>query len=453
MKNPIKLAALLILGLVSGACTSGPRFQYLTDQGQQDLHTHVAARFPAARFAVFSDPHLYDNSLGIHGEAFQNYLKHDRKLLVESERILGALTEQIEALDVDFVLIPGDLTKDGEKACHDKMAARLGQLEAAGIQVWVVPGNHDVLNPDAVSFFSDTVQKVKYYGPEEFASAYADFGYAQALARDPESLSYVAEPAPGLRLLAIDSCNYKNNEKNGHPYTGGIISQNRLDWIESQLIAAHRDGKAVIAMMHHGILQHYGTQKQYFGEYVVDDYQSISRMLAHYNVKVVFTGHYHAQDITKADFGSGKFLFDIETGSMVTYPCPFRELTIGENQMMSVRTHHVTAIEGYALGFAEYSRQFVYDGIAGIARDTLKKYGLDAGEIETLVPQISRAFLAHYAGDEIPPADGNLIKTEGLSLMGSLVVGNQKGLVEGLWDDLPPKDNNLTINLADGSWE
>ena len=70
------------------------------------------------RFAVFSDPHVYDSRLGTTGAAFEQYLAEDRKMIRESEAILAATVDQLIEEDVDFVLVPGDLTKDGELDSH-----------------------------------------------------------------------------------------------------------------------------------------------------------------------------------------------------------------------------------------------------------------------------------------------------------------------------------------------
>src|SRR5512136_2567861 len=66
------------------------------------------------RFAVMSDPHLYNPRLGTTGSAFDTYLSHDPKLLKESEAILESALESIIQQRVKFLIISGDLTKDGE---------------------------------------------------------------------------------------------------------------------------------------------------------------------------------------------------------------------------------------------------------------------------------------------------------------------------------------------------
>ncbi len=146
--------------------------------------------FSGADFAVISDPHVYDTTLGTEGEAWQQYLMSDRKLLAESEAILAAAVEQILAATprVKFVIVSGDLTKDGEKQCHDLFVSYMDRLRDQGIKVLVIPGNHDINNPHAQAFSSAGAAAVASVTPEEFTSIYSAMGYDDAIARDDNIL-------------------------------------------------------------------------------------------------------------------------------------------------------------------------------------------------------------------------------------------------------------------------
>ena len=61
------------------------------------------------------------------------------------------------------------------------------------------------------------------------------------------------------------------------------------------------------------------------------------------------------------------------------------------------------------------------------------------------------AFIAHYLGDENPPAE--IINKEGINWWGRVILNAQKDLIIGVWNDLEPPDNQLVINLRDGSWQ
>jgi hypothetical protein len=80
-------------------------------------------------------------------------------------------------------------------------------------------------------------------------------------------------------------------------------------------------------------------------------------------------------------------------------------------------------------------------------------YKVDRAEAEKLAQQVAQAFVAHYAGDEKLPPGQEAMQTKGLSIPGRVVVNFRKDLVIGVWHDLPPPDNDITIDLKTGSWQ
>ncbi len=458
MNAALKMFQIVVcLAVVSGlaACSAGPEVQFDYEANASlPAMLEEASAYPETSFAVFSDPHIYDSSLGTQGKAFETYLAEDRKLLRESAEILGAAVEAIENEKVSFVLVPGDLTKDGELVCHELAVTYLRQIEAGGKQVYVVPGNHDINNGYSARFTGDTAERVLNITPAQFVELYGDFGYKEALYRDTASLSYVAEPQPGLWLLALDSCRYAENMANEKPVTDGKISPATLAWIEDMLGKAALEKKAVIVMVHHGVVEHYVGQEKNFGDYLLDDYPEVSKLFATYNARLVFTGHYHAQDITESRWENpDKFIFDIETGSLVTYSSPWRIVNIDAYQEAVIRTQHVESIPSHPDDFQEYARTYAFSGIQGIATEAIMGYKVNRSEAEKLAGQVAQAFLAHYAGDEMLPAGQEPLQSSGLSLPGWVVVNFRKDLVIGLWHDLPPSDNNVTIDLRTGAWQ
>jgi len=400
--------------------------------------------YPQMKFIVFSDPHYFDPSLGIEGKAFQEYLDNDRKLLKDSKELTNAVVSKIADTDAEFVLVAGDLTKDGEIINHQAFAEILKGLEKSGKKVFVIPGNHDVNNPHSFKYSGDNKERVSTVTPDEFASIYSDFGYGDALKRDKNSLSYVAELKDGGWLLALDACRYKENPKEGEPITSGIISDATMIWIKSMLKDASDAKKSVIVMMHHGVLEHYAKQKKFYGEYVVDNYKELGKILAAGGAQLVFTGHFHAQDITMGKFDDDKFLLDIETGSLMTFPCPYRSISISESQILTVKSEFVTSIPSRP-EYAAYAREYNHTGIAKIAANTLIGMGVDSSEAWSLSGQVADAFLAHYAGDEITPEKP--FNMEGIGFKGKFLIGFKKNLVKSLHKDLYPADNTLEIKL------
>ncbi len=436
---------------VSCGKQSALEFRYLKDAEVRKAIENYTPVYPATEFAVFSDAHLYDTVLGTNGTAFETYLANDRKLLVFSEEIIDAALPDILNSGAKFVIVCGDLTKDGELIDHELFASKIARLEQAGIRVYVVPGNHDIRNPRSVNYHGPLTSPVPNISTNDFARIYADYGYNRAIERDPNSLSYVAEPVEGLWLLCLDSTINLTNDLLDESVTGGGFEQDTLNWIEDMLYKAVQANKAVIAVEHHGVNEHWDGQRKLHPEYLLNHYEDISKMFAAYKVRMVFTGHYHSQDVSYKNWGNGNFIFDIETGSLVTYPCPWRTVTIGSDQTMSVVSHFVTNIPSMPAGFVEYASNYVRNGIIGIAVGKIMHYGVDEGEARKVAPQVGDAYVAHYRGDE-NPGGRQIIDKSGLGFMGRLVINNQSYVIKGLWKDTPGSDNVIVIDLRTGAW-
>lgn len=415
----------------------------------------VRVSLPATRLAVFSDPHYMDPSLLVSdGAAFQGYLARDRKLLRESPAILEAALAGILEARPDIVLVAGDLTKDGERVSHQNFAAALRRLRDAGAKVFVCPGNHDVANPHAVAFDGPNTVPVPSVSPAEFATIYQDFGYADALARDPNSLSYVAEPVPGLWILAMDSARYDLNTTS--PYTGGFFDAPRWNWITNQLALGRAQGKFVLGMVHHGVSEHFPGQKALFPDYVLDDFQMVRETFARYGMKAVFTGHYHAQDIVRFDHPLGT-LFDIQTGSLVTHPSPYRVMDLAADGALAITSFAVTLIN-HDLGgqpFPSYAYSFLTNGLLNLSAYLLMQppYNLPEATAQFLAPAMTEAFSSHYMGDESSrpisaQTQGIIAFLQSQSDPLSQLFANT---LLGLFNDPAPADNNLVLRLLSGT--
>jgi hypothetical protein len=424
----------------------------------------AAAPFPAypeTSFAVFSDPHIFLPELGIGQPAFEKIKFSDRKIFEHSMSLLDTVIGKIIEAKPHFVLVPGDLSKDGEEAVHLAFAAAMEKVKSAKIPVFVIPGNHDVNNPKAVKYEGDTTSRVPHVTPQRFAEIYRDFGYGEAIETDPNSLAYVVEPEPGLWLLALDACRYDLSLKQTREHTGGSFTPERLDWVKKILTRARKENKAVIAMMHHGVLEHFGGEKKEFSEYVVEDNDAFSRMLAEYGVRVVFTGHFHAQNIAGAWWDSNdakttppspRFLYDIETGSLVTYPCPYRLVRLGSDQIMQVRSYRIDSIPEMPTGFSDYAHEYSRKGMFLYIDSMLMRYGISKHEADTIAGPLTDAAIAHFAGDARFQGT-EMYPTKNLSFMGSIVIAMKKDVIEGMWKgELPHADNNVDINLTDGTY-
>ncbi|MFO7446967.1 MAG: metallophosphoesterase [Ignavibacteriaceae bacterium] len=403
------------------------------------------------KFCVISDVHLYDTTLGINGAAFQFALMQDRKMLAESQEILKSAISIIKAEDPDFVLIPGDLTMNGEKHNHELLQSYLSELKSDGIPSYVVPGNHDISNPAAYRYEGDSVFSIPTVTPQEFVQIYNDFGFSEALLRDSSSLSYIAEPVEGIQIFALDACRY--NEQTSNMITGGKFSAPTLEWIKENLIKAKNENKIVIGMMHHGILEHYEGQKAFFPNFIVEGHDTVSAMFAENGMKLVFTGHYHAQDIVHKKFNDSSEIYDVETASLVSSPNPVRVVTISPGKSMEIETRIITEIN-YPTGgmsFTEYAKKFSDDKLKVIVPYILttsaSEWGVSLSDFEAafVAPYLIDALSAHYAGDEMPSQETRQFLDFLLSSdnAGFNFLGNA---LNGVWTDPAPSDNFYIID-------
>ena len=398
------------------------------------------------RLASFSDPHYFATNLLIsNGSAFQTYLAQDRKLITESVAITKATVDQLIAQNPTYVLVTGDLTKDGELDSHLAFAGELARLEAAGAQVLVIPGNHDINSSGAVSYDGANTTPVANVSPEQFKSIYAQFGYDLASATDPASVAYAVELSPTRTMICMDSCQYGA--------TAGSFDEAHLAWITNRIAVAHAAGKLVVGMMHHGLLEHFQGQKSLFSEYVLDGYTTVAPLFASLGMKAVFTGHFHANDIVSGTF-AGKTIYDIETGSTVTWPCPFRVMELDAQGTLSVATHTIEAI-AYELGsapdFETYAYDYLKNGMLGISAGMLQyQFGLDAGTAAYLAPSVTEALIAHYAGDESFAAATPTTQAIVGSMLGSPdpLTRQLGGGIYSILTDLTPADNSASLDLS-----
>ena len=215
------------------------------------------------KIVVVSDMHVMAPSLLEEGaetqEAWLNYYAGQRKMLQQSAAIFEQFVNQMIALQPKVVLIAGDLTKDGESKSHTFVRDGLDLMRDNGIKVLVIPGNHDFgAEGNHTIFKADgTTENAEVMAVSEFDDYYYNYGYNEwDNERDPNSLSYVAEPIEGLVVLAIDS------------HTASISGET-LTWLCTKATAARNAGKQVIAMMHHPLFPHITGANLFIDTYTV----------------------------------------------------------------------------------------------------------------------------------------------------------------------------------------
>lgn len=397
--------------------------------GVEHLLSRTAPDYGAARFMVVSDPHIIAPSLWSEGPAFEQLLSNtDGKLVREAAAVLEALERAVRRERPEFLVIAGDLTFNGAHASHEFLAGALARVEAAGVPAYVIPGNHDVENPWARQYAGAEARGVSQVSPAQFRDIYADFGYEEAAARDTGSLAYTVEVAPGLTMAMIDSNRYERNLDRGYPEARGAISQSQARWLEEQLAAARETGDAILPVMHHSLLSHRsGGGGRPFGASWIDMWPRFARLFWDEGAPVVFSGHAHEQDIAGLRGENGEWLYDVATGSLASYPHPYRIVTITADQRLEVRSA--------ALSASDFAASAAADTSQGDAFLSQSRERYIVRFVERLSPRLRER---HGLGVEEARSRAREIAV-------SLLDGSYR-------EDPPPGANNITVDLVTGRW-
>jgi 3',5'-cyclic AMP phosphodiesterase CpdA len=294
-----------------------------------------------------------EQASGLAADPVYGHANDKGMLTYEADAVIGEFLAQAAGSGAQYLLIPGDLSEEGYWEEHLGIAKKLREFESGtGIQVFVIPGNHDIR----------TSASRGRLDLSDFLEIYADLGYDRALARFEGDGSYTAELGGGYRLLAIDAIVYREDESR--------ISPELFAWIEAQALAARKDGKNLVAMTHYNVLDHFLIEGFTSGLLCIDQHRTLASALADLGVKYVFTGHQHANDIAHAVTAKGNKLFDIETGSLITYPNAWREVAFTQ-ESVRIETKYVEKIDAALLpeGFSEAQLRLMQSDFPAYSRN------------------------------------------------------------------------------------
>ncbi len=372
---------------------------------------------------VTTDIHYLAASLHDNGAAYQRYIAtSDGRQLNYVTEITDAFATEVETQKPDILIVSGDLTNNGEKDSHLKLAKIFDEIEKkAGTRVFVIPGNHDIENPWARSIKGEEQYVTDYISSDDFASIYEEFGYKEAISRDKTTLSYLAAPSKDVWLLMLDTNVYKTNMKYGAPAAYGRIEQETLQWIRECSKLAKESNAQMITVMHHNLLKHSPVLSYGF---TLDNYEEVLEVLEDCDVKLALSGHIHIQDI-KSSKNEETPIYDVVTSSLSTYPQQYGILEYDPAQGLDYHTNRVD-VENWAkseklqneylLKFREYSEKYFADAAYKRIYKQLKEADLYSEyEIELMSDTVSRLNVNYFAGTT-PFVREEILETEGYKL-------------------------------------
>jgi len=139
--------------------------------------------------------------------------------------------------------------------------------------------------------------------------------------------------------------------------------------------------------------------------------------LADAGIRVVFTGHFHTSDIAK-DWNADmtREIYDVNTGSLISYPCDYREVTMSADFTdMAITTGHSTAIA------SETAKERLNTAVKNQIAAKGTAYSL-------IAPTAAQAFIIHAEGNETENASAatTLSTLVSAAEMGKAFIGEAK---------------------------
>ena len=289
----------------------------------------------------------------------------NRRAAMENESTLiidEFLNQCAEDENIQFVLIPGDLTNDGKMFLddHKVVAEKLRKFEAeTGKQVYVINGNHDV---GIIGEYCET-------SLTEFKEVYHEFGYAEALTVMADNCSYTADLSDKYRLIALDSCDHDKSTEDG-------MTDEKVQWVIDQAEQAYEDGKYPILMMHHNLLDHLPVQRVLSHDFIIRNHTATAEKWANAGIKLVFTGHEHCSDATSYTSTKGYVISDFATTSLTMYPLQYRYIEMREDSIIyeakTVDKIDTTALKEMVPDYSDEQLAEMDKGLNAFAKEFLK---------------------------------------------------------------------------------
>ncbi len=373
---------------------------------------------------IATDIHYFSKDLHVKGNAFQSYLDaSDGKLINYSDEIMLSFANDISKKKPEILIISGDLTNNGEKQSHLKLAKRLDEIEQqTGTRIYVIPGNHDILNPWARGFNETEQYITDTINANDFENIYDCFGYEEAISKDKSSLSYLAAPSDDLYLLMLDTSIYDFNELTGAPTTNGEITSDTFEWIKQCNQRAKDNQAQIVTVMHHNLFNH--SEVLYSG-FTLDNNEEALKVFQEGGLNLVLSGHIHIQDIKSSDDEGSKKIYDIATSALSVYPVKYGVLKYNKEQGFDYSTSSVD-VERWAkendssdeniINFEEYAKGYFADISYNKAYDELTQIGSYSEYEKEMMAETMSLLNINYFGGTVNSIKKDVLGSEGYQL-------------------------------------
>ena len=296
-------------------------------------------------FYLLTDTHYVSPRRWVEGRPFTLRERGDQIALKATPQILDAFFEKILADGTtDTVIFTGDNVDDGDLFSHEEFRDRLGRLTAAGKKVYVINATHDYCgagddeNGFSAARYTETgTEPIPFMRKSELLDYYFDYGPKQALSLHRESRSYAVQLCDGVRLVMID------DNGNGRSHCG--LFEDGVQWLTEQIRAAKDAGDFVLLATHHPVLPPWDIFAKAAEHELYGGYRDLWDLMCAENVRVVFTGHTHVQNIREYQDGEGRFFYNVATIAIANAAGKMRRVTVdadaGTCDVKSVGIEHI----------------------------------------------------------------------------------------------------------------
>lgn len=345
-----------------------------------------AAEDEGITFMIANDIHYISPTLLGDGEFFRNpQTRADGKLVHYSPEITDAFIAEVIEKKPQALILAGDLTLNGAKISHAEFSTKLMQVKNAGIDVLVIPGNHDI-DKTAVDYSGETLKEAEASTAADFYELY-DPLLPETLSREAGTFNYIYEARDDLWVLMLDS----------NTHAECYVMESTVEWLEENLKKAQDAGIDVISVSHQNIYKH--SDLLSFG-YQLYNGSNIQALYEKYGVKCNFSAHVHIQSIADEDMP------EIVTSALSVTGLHYGEINCTHRGIeYSTRSLELdVAVEGFS-SFAEYATYYFEKIAKDQARKTLADSGLSEEEIELMATTYAEINSAYFEGRRVKKND------------------------------------------------
>lgn len=384
--------------------------------------------------AIATDLHYLAPTLISDSEYFYSMIKSgDGKMVHYTEEIADAFCAEMLEKKPDFLILSGDLTFNGAAESHKALIKKLDTLKESGINVLVIPGNHDVDSKNAAAFKSDGAEAAEALPSADFMTLYESFGPNLAVSRDESTFSYCIKAKEDLYIILLDA----------NCFGQGYLKDCTMQWLESELEQAKAEGACVITVSHQNLYAH--NRLLSFG-YQLYNAKDLTELLKKYDVKCHFSGHIHAQSIKRDT------VTEIVTSSLAVTPIQYGMIEY-KSDTLNYSTRQ-TDVSGWAkkngstdtklLSFAEYAEEFFREIGRNQIMNAFAESNLLPEEKELLAETFNDLNIAYFSGRE---PDYDKLK-EGIELLNKQESGFIAHYIKTI-TDTEPNRTDATVLLRE----